>query len=117
MVRIFNSQDLPRVHTFGISGHSWRYELNDANTNVINGQGGLNTGRAFNAGICAGSNTALQFKAAVTGGAVLTPTCATNGIAADYLYNDRNFFSMLSGGAWGPIRVHESLQPDLKPLP
>jgi hypothetical protein len=117
MVRILNSQDLPRVHTFGISGHSWRYELNDANSNVVTGQGGLNTGRAFNAGICAGSNTPLQFKAAVAGAAALTPGCGTDGIAGDYLYNDRNFFSMLSGGAWGLIRVHDSVQPDLKPLP
>jgi hypothetical protein len=117
MVRILNSQDLPRVHTFGISGHSWRYELNDPYSNVVNGQGGLNTGRAFNAGICAGSNTPLQFTAATAGGAAITPTCAADGLAGDYLYNDRNFFSMLSGGAWGLLRVHDTPQPDLRPLP
>jgi hypothetical protein len=117
MVRILNSQDLPRAHTFGISGHSWGYELNDPNTNIVNGQGGLNTGRAFNAGICAGSNSPLRFQAAVAGGPALTPTCAADGIAGDYLYNDRNFFSMLGGGAWGLIRVHDTPQADLKPLP
>jgi len=111
MVRILNSQDLPRVHTFGITGHSWKYEGNDPNTNVINGQGGLNTSRAFNAGICAGSNTPLVF-----GTSSLTPTCATDGAAGDYLYNDRNFFD-LPGGSWGLIRVHGQSQPDLAPLP
>ena len=48
-VRVLNSSDLARVHTFGLTGHTWKYELNDPNTNIINGQGGLNTGRAFNA--------------------------------------------------------------------
>jgi hypothetical protein len=117
MVRILNSQDLPRVHTFGIFGHSWRYEQNDPASNVVNGQGGLDTSRAFNAGICAGSNTPLEFSAATTGGAALRPTCAADGRPGDYLYNDRNFFHQLSGGAWGLIRVHGSPQPDLKPLP
>jgi hypothetical protein len=111
MVRILNSQDLPRVHTFGITGHSWKYEGNDPNTNVINGQGGLNTSRAFNAGICAGSNTPLGF-----GTSGLTPTCATDGTAGDYLYNDRNFFD-LPGGSWGLIRVPAQPQADLAPLP
>jgi hypothetical protein len=110
-VRVLNSQDLPRVHTFGITGHSWKYEPNDANTNVINGQGGLNTGRAFNVGICAGSNTPLSF-----GASGLTATCASDGIAGDYLYNDRNLF-LLPSGVWGLMRVHGSPQSDLKPLP
>jgi manganese oxidase len=112
MVRVLNSSDLPRVHTFGISGHSWKYEQNDSQSNVINGQGGLNTGRAFNAGICTGSNTPL-FDTSTT------PTCAavTDANAGDYLYNDRNFFHMLSGGIWGIIRVHGTTQTDLKPLP
>ena len=110
MVRILNSQDLPRVHTFGISGHSWRYEANDENSNVVTGLGGLDTGRAFNAGICAGSNVPLQM---VKG----TPTCSTDGRPGDYLYNDRNFFHMLSGGIWGLLRVHPTVQPGLKPLP
>lgn len=109
MVRILNSQDLPRVHTFGITGHSWRYEQNDSNTNIINAQGGLNTSRAFNAGVCAGSNTPLIFSG-------LNPTCSSDGVAGDYLYNDRNF-PMLSSGAWGLIRVHAGSQVDLKPLP
>jgi manganese oxidase len=110
MVRILNSQDLPRAHTFGISGHSWRYEPNDPNSNIINGQGGLNTGRAFNAGICAGSNTPLVSTAG-------KDTCASDGTAGDFLYNDRNFFHMLSGGTWGLIRVHAGAQPDLAQLP
>src|SRR4051794_6294918 len=117
MVRILNSQDLPRVHTFGIFGHSWRYEQNDPNSNVVNGQGGLNTSRAFNAGICAGSNSPLQFKATTAGAPALNPTCAADGLPGDYLYNDRNFFHMLSGGAWGLIRVHGTPQADLRPLP
>jgi hypothetical protein len=112
MVRILNSSDLPRVHTFGLTGHSWKYEQNDPESNVINGQGGLNTGRAFNAGICAGSNTPLFATNA-------TPSCAAapDGNAGDYLYNDRNFFHMLGGGIWGIIRVHGTTQTDLKPLP
>jgi len=110
MVRILNSQDLPRAHTFGITGHSWRVEQNDPNSNIINGQGGLNTTRVFNAGICAGSNTPMEN---TTGAA----TCASDGHPGDYLYNDRNFFHMLSGGAWGLIRVHGTTQPDLAPLP
>jgi hypothetical protein len=111
MLRILNSSDLPRVHTFGVTGHSWKYEQNDPESNVINGQGGLNTSRAFNAGICTGSNTPLF--------ASTTPTCATapDANAGDYLYNDRNFFHMLSGGIWGIIRVHGTTQTDLKPLP
>mgnify|MGYP001791817480 CR=1 FL=1 len=46
----------------------------------------------------------------------LTPTCAGDGIAGDYLYNDRNMLDM-SGGIWGLIRVHGQAQADLKPLP
>jgi hypothetical protein len=110
MVRILNSQDLPRVHTFGITGHSWRYESYDANSNVVTGQGGLDTGRVFNAGICAGSNSPLDLTTA-------TPTCPSDGRPGDYLYNDRNFFHMLGGGAWGLLRVHSTTQSDLKPLP
>jgi hypothetical protein len=41
----------------------------------------------------------------------------TDANAGDYLYNDRNFFHMLSGGIWGIIRVHGTTQTDLKPLP
>ena len=110
MVRILNSQDLSRVHTFGLTGHSWRYEANDPDSNIITGQGGLNTSRAFNAGICAGSNTPLDYTTA-------SPMCGSDGRAGDYLYNDRNFFHMLSGGAWGLIRVHGTTQPDLARLP
>jgi len=110
-VRVLNSSDLGRVHTFGLTGHAWKYELNDPGTSVINGQGGLNTSRAFNAGICAGSNTPLSF-----GTSGLTPTCASDGTAGDYLYNDRNFF-LLPSGSWGLIRVHATTQTDLKPLP
>jgi hypothetical protein len=110
MVRVLNSQDLPRVHTFGMTGHAWRYELSDPTSNVITGQGGLDTGRAFNAGICAGSNTPLSF----TG---VQPVCATDGRAGDYLYNDRNLFHMLEGGIWGLVRVHSGAQADLKALP
>jgi len=110
-VRVLNSSDLGRVHTFGLTGHTWKYEFNDPNTSIINGQGGLNTSRAFNAGICAGSNTPLSF-----GASGLTPTCPSDGIAGDYLYNDRNFF-LLPSGSWGLIRVHDSPLADLKPLP
>jgi hypothetical protein len=110
MVRVLNSQDLPRVHTFGMTGHAWRYEPNDPTTNIINGQGGLDTARAFNAGVCAGSNTPLVFNGQ-------QPVCGTDGFAGDYLYNDRNFFQMLEGGLWGLLRVHGTPQADLKPLP
>ena len=110
MVRVLNSQDLPRVHTFGITGHSWRYEPNDPTSNIVTGQGGLDTSRAFNAGICAGSNTPLDYTTDA-------PVCGSDGRPGDYLYNDRNFFHMLSGGVWGLIRVHGTAQPDLAPLP
>ena len=109
MVRILNSQDLPRVHTFGMSGHSWRYEQKDTNSNIITSQGGLNTGRAFNAGICAGSVTPMDH---LKGSA----TCGTGGVTGDFIYNDRNFFHMFSGGAWGLMRVHPGVQTDLAPL-
>jgi hypothetical protein len=110
-VRVLNSSDLGRVHTFGITGHGWKYAPNDQNTSVINGQGLLNTGRAFNAGICAGSNSPLSF-----GASGLTPTCPSDGIAGDYLYNDRNLF-LLPSGSWGLIRVHDAPVANLKPLP
>ncbi|HJR38210.1 MAG TPA: hypothetical protein VJ819_07490, partial [Nocardioidaceae bacterium] len=110
MVRVLNSSDLPRAHTFGINGHSWRYEPHDPNSNIVTAQGGLNTGRTFNAGICAGSNLPLDD---LTGSA----TCGTDGQAGDYLYGDRNFFHMLSGGIWGLIRVHADDQSDLARLP
>ena len=80
------------------------------NSNIVTAQGGLNTGRTFNAGICAGSNLPLDD---VTGSA----TCGTDGQAGDYLYGDRNFFHMLSGGIWGLIRVHADDQSDLARLP
>jgi hypothetical protein len=111
MVRILNSGDLSRVHTFGISGHTWKFQPNDPNTNIINAQGGLNASEAFNAGVCAGSNTPLSL-----GASGLTPACAGDGLAGDYLYNDRNFF-MLPSGVWGLIRVHGGPQVDLPPLP
>ena len=110
MVRVLNSSDLPRVHTWGIFGHNWKYEQNDPSSNVINGQGGVNTGRAFNEGICAGSNTPLFDTS-------MTPTCPQDGQSGDFLYGDRNFMHMLQGGIWGLLRVHDGLQPDLKPLP
>jgi hypothetical protein len=110
MVRVLNSSDLPRVHTWGIFGHNWRYEQNDPQSNVINGQGGVNTGRAFNEGICAGSNTPLFDTS-------MTPTCLQDGRAGDYLYGDRNFMHMLQGGIWGLLRVHGAPQLDLKTLP
>ena len=110
-VRVLNSSDLGRVHTFGLTGHTWKYEFNDPGTSIINGQSGLNTSRAFNAGICAGSNTPLSF-----GSSGLNPTCASDGIAGDYLYNDRNFW-LLPSGSWGLIRVHNAPVADLKPLP
>ena len=105
MLRILNSSDLPRVHTFGLTGHTWKYEQNDPQSNVINGQGGLNTGRAFNAGICAGSNTPLFATSTA-------PTCsgAPDANAGDYLFNDRNFFHMLGGGIWGLVRAHPTTQ-------
>ncbi len=109
IVRILNSQDLPRVHTFGMSGHSWRYEQNDPTSTVVTSQGGLNTGRTFNAGICAGSVTPLQN----TQGAA---RCAQDAVPGDFLYNDRNFFHMFDGGAWGLLRVHGTAQADLAPL-
>ena len=80
------------------------------NSNIVTAQGGLNTGRTFNAGICAGSNLPLDD---LTGSA----TCGTDGQAGDYLYGDRNFFHMLSGGIWGLIRVHADDQSDLARLP
>ena len=110
MVRVLNSSDLPRVHTWGIFGHNWKYEQNDPESNVINGQGGVNTSRAFNEGICSGSNTPL-FAASVT------PTCPQDATTGDFLYGDRNFFHMLGGGIWGLLRVHGTSQADLKPLP
>ncbi len=111
IVRVLNSGDLARVHTFGMTGHTWNFQPNDPNTNIINAQGGLNTSGAFNAGICSGSNTPLSL-----GASSLTPTCPTDGVAGDYLYNDRNFF-MLPSGVWGLIRVHATPQADLPPLP
>ena len=110
MVRILNSQDLSRVHTFGMTGHSWRYEASDPESNIVTGQGGLDTGRAFNAGICAGSNSPLDYT-------TTKPLCGAGGRPGDYLYNDRNFFHMLGGGIWGLLRVHATSQPDLAPLP
>ena len=51
---------------------------------TITTTGPVNTGRAFNEGICAGSNTPLF----ATG---TTPTCPQDGRAGDFLYGDRNF--------------------------
>ena len=110
VMRILNSSDLPRVHTFGMTGHSWRYEPYDPQSNVVTGQGGLNTSRVFNAGICAGSNLPMDWSSSAT-------PCAGDGRAGDYLYNDRNFFHMLGGGIWGLLRVHDDKQSDLAPLP
>ncbi|MBI5652056.1 MAG: hypothetical protein HZC40_16690 [Chloroflexi bacterium] len=97
MVRVLNSQDLPRAHTFGIAGHEWRHEWNDPTSNIINAQGGLNTSRAFNLNLIGGAGGPQQ-------------------LAGDYLYNDRNLFHNLSGGLWGLIRAHDTAQIDLKPL-
>ncbi len=98
VVRVLNSSDLPRTHSFGIFGHEWRHEMKDPKSFVVSTEGGLNTARAFNLNLIGGAGGAQK-------------------ASGDYLYGDRNLFQMLSGGIWGIIRVHSASQADLKPLP
>jgi manganese oxidase len=97
MMRVLNSQDLPRMHTFGVLGHEWRKELNDPNSIITNAQGALTTTRALNLWFLGGAGGPQQ-------------------MSGDYLYGDRNFDQHLSGGLWGLIRVHDRPQPDLKAI-
>jgi hypothetical protein len=82
------------THTFVVSGHGYRPERYDRDSRVTN---------ALHVGI------AERYDLATTAGGY-------QGMAGDYLYyNGRT--SHLSEGSWGIIRVHDSLQKDLKELP
>jgi hypothetical protein len=93
MVRILNSSDLARVHAFGIFGHEWRMQGQDANSNIISTQGSLNTSRVFNAYLLGGAGGV-----GTSGGPA--------GVTGDFLYGDHNFDQQLSGGIWGIFRVY-----------
>jgi FtsP/CotA-like multicopper oxidase with cupredoxin domain len=82
------------THTFVLSGHGYRPERYDRNSRVTN---------ALHVGI------AERYDLATTAGGY-------QGMAGDYLYYDGRT-SHLSEGSWSILRVHDSLQKDLKVLP
>lgn len=96
-IRFFNPQDKPRGHSFTVHGHNWLHEPNDPNSNVINTQGGIDTGRAFNINLIGGAG----------GG---------GGADGDFLYRSSVFFNHFNDGLWGIIRVLGENKPELKSL-
>jgi FtsP/CotA-like multicopper oxidase with cupredoxin domain len=83
------------IHPFHITGHHFRWERFQANSPPLT-VFGLGISERFNAYVEAAGGTSGQ--------------------AGDYLYYngaERHFRE----GSWGILRAHDTLQPDLKPLP
>lgn len=96
-LRVFNPQDKPRGHAFNLHGHNWTHEQNDPESVIINTQGGLNTGRAFNLTLLGGAG-------------------GIGGAAGDFLFKCNVFFNHLNDGLWGIMQVFDTTQPDLLTL-
>ncbi|QQG43320.1 MAG: hypothetical protein HYW45_03935 [Candidatus Daviesbacteria bacterium] len=96
VLRVFNPQDKPRGHAFNLHGHSWMHEQNDPQSTILNTQGGINTGRAFNLTLLGG------------GGA--------GSVAGDFLFKCNVFFNHLNDGLWGILRVFDTPQQHLLSL-
>jgi len=99
--RISRPCDLSNVQTIGIDNHSWKLEPKDADSNIINVQGGIGVGKTIDAKLIDGAGGFLK-------------------AAGDYLYNDRNHIEQnchLAGGLWGLFRVHSfGAQARIRPL-
>ena len=94
MLRLLTSAT-EEIHPFHITGHHFRWERFQANSPPLT-VFGIGISERFNAFIEAAGGAARK--------------------AGDYLYYngaERHFLE----GSWGILRVHDTLQPDLKPLP
>jgi hypothetical protein len=96
-LRLLSSSDRGRAHTFVLSGHGWNYQPADPSSTVVSAHGLLLAGHAVSRLLVGGA-----------GGPRRT--------TGDFLYRDGNQSNQTNAGLWGLLRVHDTVQPDLKPL-
>lgn len=85
------------IHVLGLHGHRWLFQRGDPETSPL---------RDF---VVVGQSEGYTFELAPPAGGLAQA-------AGDYLYYDGDM-DHRSEGAWGIFRVHDTLQPDLQPLP
>ena len=90
-VRLLQGSDKPRQHSFQISGHAWRSQAHDPDSNLVGTSGGLSGARTL--------NIHLDQAGGLWGG------------AGDYRYNCGVAFHHQSGGLWGIQRVYSPPNP------
>jgi hypothetical protein len=96
-VRLMSSSDRGRAHTFVLNGHGWNYQPADPSSTVVSAHGLLLAGHAVTRDLVGGA-----------GGPRRT--------SGDFLYRDGNQSNQTNAGLWGLLRVHDTVQSDLKPL-
>lgn len=84
-VRLVQGGDKPRQNSIEISGHAWRRQPGDPNSDLVGAQGGVSVNRALNLDLGA----------------------AGAGQSGDYLYRNPVAYNHLSGGMWGILRAYE----------
>jgi hypothetical protein len=85
-LRVVQSSDRGRAHTFVVSGHGWNYQPRDPNSSIRSALGTVLSGRSFSIWLRGGA-----------GG----PT----GITGDYLFRDGVQPNQVNAGLWGLLRV------------
>jgi hypothetical protein len=85
-LRVLQSSDRGRAHTFVVSGHGWNYQPRDPNSSIRSALGTVLSGRSFSVWLRGGA-----------GG----PT----GITGDYLFRDGVQPNQVNAGLWGLLRV------------
>lgn len=85
-LRVMQSSDRGRAHTFIMSGHSWNYQPRDPTSTQRSTLGTVLSGRSFSVWL--------------TGGAG-----GTAGLTGDYLYRDGLLPNQVNAGLWGILRV------------
>jgi manganese oxidase len=96
-LRVLSSSDRGRAHTFVLSGHGWNYQPMDPSSTIVSAHGLLLAGNAISRNLVGGA-----------GGPRRT--------TGDFLYRDGNQSNQTNAGLWGLLRVHDTVQADLKPL-
>jgi hypothetical protein len=96
-LRLLSSSDRGRAHTFVLNGHGWNYQPADPSSTVVSAHGLLLAGNAASRNLTGGAGGPRR----VTG---------------DFLYRDGNQSNQTNAGLWGLLRVHDTVQSDLKPL-
>lgn len=89
VLRVLRPSDVEQIMAIGVDGHNWEHEHDDPGTNIVNVEGSIGVGKAFNFYLLGGA-----------GGEQQQP--------GDYLYGTRNHVepNTIQGGMWGLLRVH-----------